>query len=156
MREFIEHDRTHISRPEQERMLVRVEQNLAEGLTNTFDFKDIPPHLKTTDRILQRWAAEGTGEAAENPDVYQECRPPPLDPTTFAIVEGCVSTAPARLRSYTRARYRTQVPAESLAKNRRMSVRNLGRLWLDALNHLRAEFLDTEHADLVALVKMQA
>lgn len=155
MREFVAHDRKTISAPEQARMIERVERSLREAIDNTLRSQEVPEHLVTTHRVLQRWAAEGTGAPAENPDVYHESRPPPLPPDTYAVVESVIARAPRVLRSLTRAWYRTQASTKQLADRRGMSVRSLGRRYEDCLVYARAGFLDSGHADLVAMIRMQ-
>jgi hypothetical protein len=156
MREFVQRESSTVSVPEQQRMMQLVERSMREAVADTLNVPGVPAHLLTTHRILQRWAAEGTGAAAENEDVYHESRPPPLDPSTYAVVESLIAKAPPRLRSLTRGWYRTRASNKQLAQRRKMTVRSLGRLWTDSLVHLRQQFLASRHADLVALVNMQA
>ncbi|HEU4627207.1 MAG TPA: hypothetical protein VFS52_20770, partial [Steroidobacteraceae bacterium] len=45
-----------------------------------FKFPGVPTHLVSTDRVLLRWGAEGSGMPSEDPDAYRESLPVPLDP----------------------------------------------------------------------------
>lgn len=156
IREFVEHDRKTISAPERARMIERVERSLREAIGDTFADAKIPEHLRTTHRILERWAAEGTGKPAENDDVYHESRPPPLDPPTYAVVEAVIATLVPRLRSLVKAWYRSRASNKQLAERRGITVRTLGRWWQEGLAVIRDRFLASRHADLIALVRMQA
>ena len=112
----------------------------------------VPPELVTTDRVLDRWAAFGSGEPAENPDVYHISLPPPLDPETQLRVSDLVRGAPDLERDVTYDLYSRGAPASWVAQKNRMSPRTLGRFWHDALRLHKQAFIDSAYPDLVNLV----
>ena len=137
----------------------RVASTLSEHIKVTFADnsrpQDLPDHLATTDRILQRWAAAPTGVPSDNPDVYRDSRPPPLDPRTQEAVSDIVKAAQPGVRKFLIEWYCTPgISTKEMAHSRHMSRRQLSREWIDVLHVMRERFLSSPHVDLVSMVRM--
>lgn len=148
-------ERTQFSAAEIARIERVVSQLIAISRYADAQVPSVPEHLAPTDRILQRWAAEGTGLPAENPDAYRTARPPRLDPITFAVVDRIVMTSTRSIRTLILSWYLSPVPTVVLANERRKSVRSLVRYWHLALVEIRGRFLASGHTDLIALTRLR-
>jgi hypothetical protein len=125
----------------------------ASACVSEFKLPNVPHHLITTSRILERWGSDGSGMPTENVDVFRQAKAPPLDPGTYTVVEQLVNAAPDRIRRFAYAWWRSPNPAHLATHGRRgVSRRNLGRTQVDALNYFRSRFLQSKYADLLALV----
>ncbi len=122
-------------------------------VVDDFKFPNLPTALVSTDRVLQRWGAEGSGLPSENPDNYRQSLPPPLDPKTYAEVSTLVKQSATRVRSFAYEWYCSPLPVKLMADRRDISRRQLGRVRLDVLGALKDRFLISRHADLVALIR---
>lgn len=137
---------------------VVVVETIAEQLTRVFP--RVPPELVMTDRVLDRWAAFGTGMPASDPDLYATSLPPPLDPDTQSIVTDCIYRAHDRERALIIDLYGSPkfgyggAGMAYLARKFRMSPRNFGRLWHQVLRDQKAMFLASNHSDLVSLINV--
>jgi hypothetical protein len=135
-------------RAERERM-----RRVVFAIMDTFKFPSLPNELVPTDRILQRWAAFGSGLPSENPDDYREARPPPLDgPTQCAVNDALALCAPATL-ALMKDWYKWKASITQLAERRHLSRRQLGREWRANLQVVRFKFLASPHQDLVKLAR---
>jgi hypothetical protein len=127
-------------------------------------FRKLPAELITTDRVLDRWAAFGSGRPAENPDLYRDSLPVPLDPDTQAVVSSRLGpdprarvdcyrgSVPVRVRAVTYDLYLRGAPFSWVAKKYRMTPRTLGRYWHHVLRMHRENFLASKYPDLVNLI----
>jgi hypothetical protein len=117
---------------------------------------DIPEELRTTDRILQRWAVSiGMGLPSDEWDENPKSRPPPLDDGTAIVVDQIVVRSPPITNSLIREWYKKPTPCPTMAKNRRMTLKSLYKSHRIALGFFRFKFETSGHADLVRLVASQ-
>jgi hypothetical protein len=123
------------------------------AVCDTFTFPGLPNELVPTDRILQRMAAFGTGVPSENPDVYRESRPPPLDPATQMAAGDALQSCAPGTKAVIRDWYFTRKSITQIAKARHLSRRQLGREWRAHLQVVRFKFLASPHLDLVKLAR---
>jgi hypothetical protein len=133
-----------LSGVEARRMIRGIWQHVAQRIIDLQPMARIPKHLVTT---------VSTGEPSDNPDVYHESRLPELDPRTHAAVNDCIMALPVGARQFVWHWYRRKFPPTEMARERHMSVRQLGREWQRILVMLRERFLAHPHADLVKLVR---
>lgn len=156
LRALNESVKRELSTPERLRM-ARVLANIcAQVEIDKWKFPGLPSHLVGADRIMQRWASAPTGSLSENPDVYFECKAPPLDDKTQEKVADILKVAKASIPGiweFVLDWYCRNVPTDVMAKNRHMSRRQLIREWQDVLVYLRQKFLMSAHADLTTLVR---
>lgn len=145
-----------LARQERKRIRAQVGIVVLETIaTETAAFRKLPPELITTDRVLDRWCSFGTGRPAENPDLYHQALPPPLDPETQLVVSDIVRGAPSRPRSVTYELYSRGAPFSWVAKKYRMQPRTFGRYWHHVLRMHRENFLGSKYPDLVSLIVAQ-
>lgn len=145
-----------LARQERKRLKAKVAIVVLETIAaETSAFRKLPPELITTDRVLDRWCAFGTGRPAENPDVYHASLPPPLDPETQLLVSDLVRGSPSRPRGVTYELYPNGAPFSWVAKKYRMEPRAFGRYWHDVLRMHKENFLASKYADLVSLIVAQ-
>jgi hypothetical protein len=117
----------------------------------------LPAELATSDRICQRWAVSvGMGLPS---DIWLDqiaSRPPPLDDGTAIVVDQIVLKSPPRTRRLTELWYRTQTPQPMLAKQLNLAgERELRLAWQIVLGYLQWKFIETKHADLLALLRFR-
>lgn len=144
-----------MARKERKRLRTQVAIVVLETIateTRALSKLKVPPELITTDRVLDRWTAFGTGAPAENPDVYHQSLPPPLDPETQVRVSEIVRTAPALEREVTYDLYSRGAPMSWVGQKHGMNPRSIGRFWHDVLRLHRESFLVSGYPDLVNLV----
>jgi hypothetical protein len=128
-------------------------------------FRRWPPELITTVRVLDRWGSFGTGLPAQNPDVYRQSLPVPLDPDTQAVATQCIGPdpmargvvshpclVPPKVRFVTWEIWWRGAPMSHVGKSIGMKPRSFGRYVEDCLALHRKAFLASRHADLVALI----
>jgi hypothetical protein len=155
-----------LARSERRRVKTIVAQQLLPVLAAVKAFPRCAPELATTDRVLIRWGAFGSGRPAENPDVYRESRPVPLDPDTQAVVSHCIGPDPRALQPYAggvplRVRAVTYdiwlrgAPESYVGEKHGMKPRTFGRYIEACLRLHRAAFLASHHRDLIDLIEAQ-
>lgn len=146
----------------------RLKAQVAVYVTRLFDlsqlgFRDWPSHLVTTVRVLDRWGSYGTGMPAQNPDVYRQSLPVPLNDDTQAVVTACVGPdpmarrpppciVPARVRLVTYDIWWRGAPASFVGQKIGMQPRSFGRYIEECVGMHRRSFLGSGHEDLVALI----
>lgn len=117
---------------------------------------DVPEELRTTDRILQRWAVSiGMGLPSDEWDENPKSRPPPLDDTTAIVVDQIVVRSPPLTNSLICEWYKKPTPCPVMAKNRRMSLKSLYYSHRVALGFFKFKFETSQHPDLIRLVSAQ-
>jgi hypothetical protein len=132
----------------------REQTAIAAGVVlDDFKFPDVPNHLLTTQRVLERWGYDGSGLESEYRDEFRVAKPPPLDPGTYTAVEQRINTAPDRVRRFVYDWYRSSNPGYVTEVRRGMSRRQVGRMRIDILHAMKARFLTSGHGDLVALIR---
>jgi hypothetical protein len=152
---FAERVRDTLAPPEVRRIAESVDRMLIDAVLNTMANIPLPGHLITTDRTLQRWAAAPTGVPAQNPDVYRESRPPPLDPRTQEAVSDVLKASSKGVQCFCADWYlcTAWLSQDEMARQRQMTRRQLVREWHDILFLLREQFLASPHTDLVNLIR---
>lgn len=112
------------------------------------------PRARLVDGIMQRWAVgHGSGLPVEDPGALQ-ARPPALDDATQVAIDDIITHAlPDNARKFVCEWYRSKTPCPVMAKQRRMSERNLYRHWELVLEFLHGLFLTSKHPDLVRIAK---
>jgi hypothetical protein len=135
-------------RAERERM-----RRVVFAIIDTFKFPGLPNELVPTDRILQRWAAFGTGVPSDDPDAYRVSRPPPLDGPTQSAVNDVIKACAPGTAAFIRDWYLYSASITQLAERRHLSRRQLGREWRANLQVVRFKFLGSPHQDLVKLAR---
>lgn len=153
LRLLSETSKRELSGAEAQRISRAIASHVAQSLIDKLGIPRLPEHLVTTDRILQRWAAMPSGLPAENEDLYHITRPPQLDPRTHEAVGDVIKSLSAGARRFVFEWYAKDWPPTIMAKDRYMSVRQLGREWLRVLVIIRDKFLASPHADLARLVR---
>lgn len=126
------------------------------------------PDLASTDRIMQRWATgHGSGlpktdedwdkavTKALDADVFspEPARPPGLDDATQSVIDRIVRESPEAIKAFVRQWWQSDVPCSVMAEQRAIRHEDIYNEWRAVMNHLRPRFLNSGHADLVALVK---
>lgn len=149
---LVDQQRNNWSDKEIKRVVETLDDHLKGRFADNSRPRDLPEHLATTDRILQRWAAAPTGWPSDNPDVYRISRPVPLDDKTQEAVSDCVKAATPSVRKFVGEWYFHGVP-KLMARARGFSNRQIYREWHDVLHVMRASFLASEHGDLAKLTR---
>lgn len=159
-----------LTRRERQRIRSRVAIAVTAVLSEEqLGFRKWPAELITTVRVLDRWGAFGTGMPAQNPDVYRQSLPVPLDPDTQAIVTQCVgpdpmargvatymSRVPPKVRYVTWEIWWRGAPTSYIGQRVGMTPRSFGRYVEECIELHRRAFLASRHADLVALIGERA
>lgn len=153
-KEFFEYQRDNLSGTEKRRIGRAIAQLLAVASLENFRIPGVPDELAPTDRILQRWAAYGSGMPAENPDAYRVSRPPPLDDDTQAEVSAIINATATGMRAFIREWYCSPEPIYLMAKRRHMNRRELAKERNAVLSVMRFKFLASPHTDLVAMARI--
>jgi hypothetical protein len=165
-----------VARNERKRIKARVAVAVVRVLSEEqLGFRKWPADLITTVHVLDRWGAFGTGLPAQNPDIYRQSLPVPLDPDTQAVVTQCIGPDPmARsqrshvpdalptreqsitydpcLRLVTYDVWWRGAPTSHVGQKIGMERRTFGRYLEKCLRVHRSAFLRSGHADLVALI----
>lgn len=131
----------------------------------------LSPAHATTDRIMQRWATGmGSGlpyttdeleqlaeEAAEQIDTFtaKQSNPPALDDATQVVIDLIVQHAPDSIGVFIRQWYCSPIPCRTMAQQRGIAHSEIYRELHAVLGCLRRLFLESRHADLIALVNGQ-
>lgn len=127
----------------------------------------IDPEFVGTDRVMRRWAVggPGTGLPAENPDIYRQALPPPLDARTQEIVADVLRESPPGIRTFAIDWYASEIPIDVMRDKayysrrglrrpgRHLSERSVYREWHSVLRYLRFKFERSRHHDLVTLIR---
>ncbi len=135
-------------RQERERM-----RRVVFAIMDTFKFPSLPNELVPTDRILQRMNAMPTGVPSENPDLYRESRPPPLDDVTHVAACDALKLCSVVTQDLMRDWYFRRGSITQIAERRKISRRQLGREWRAHLQIVRFKFLASPNPDLVRLAR---
>lgn len=115
----------------------------------------LPRNLITTDRVLQRWAVSvGLGLPLDEWDDQPRPKPPPLSDDVAIVVDRCIVKSPPKTRELVTRWYKTPQPVEVLARKLRISPRNVYRAHAVCLEFMRWRFENTEHAELLRLIRM--
>lgn len=118
--------------------------------------KACPVEFATTDRICQRWAVSvGTGLQSDKWQDEIRSRPPPLDDDTAIVVDQIILRLPERTKAVIVKWYRTDLPAEVLARQVGVSPENLETVWHASLSFLQWRFLESKHTGLLKLMRFK-
>lgn len=133
---------------ERERM-----RRIVFALIDTFNFPGLPNELVPTDRILQRMAAFGTGVPSEDPDVYRESRPPPLDPVTQQAAKDALASCAPGTKVVIADWYFSRKSIKQICARRHLSRWQLSREWRANLTVVRFKFLASPDITLVNIAR---
>lgn len=112
----------------------------------------LPEQLKTTDRILQRWAASIGDGTTDYDEVVLASRVVPLPDCVAILVDKLVLRSP--YRKLTEIWYRTPVSAGVIADKLRIQESEVRPIWRTALRHYQVFFETSPLSDLRDLARM--
>lgn len=113
----------------------------------------IPLEFMTTDRILERWAADsGSGLPTEVWDDTPHSRPVPLDDDTWLVVDACVRKAPERSREFIVRWYKSPLPTSIQAKKAGMDEKKYKQIHALTLHFMKHRLEETGNATLRRLL----
>jgi hypothetical protein len=115
----------------------------------------IPVEYMTTDRILERWAADsGDGLPTEVWDDTRTSRAVPLPDDVWLVVDGCVRRAPTRTREFIVRWYKSPLPTSEQARKAKMGETQYQKAHLLILHFMKYRLEETRDPTLVRLLSM--
>jgi hypothetical protein len=113
----------------------------------------LPAELITTDRILERWAADsGSGLPTDEWDDRRQSRPVPLDDDTWLVVDLCVRKAPDRSREFIVRWYKSPLPTSVQAKKAGMAEMKYKQIHALTLHFMKHRLEEAGNATLRRLL----
>lgn len=115
-----------------------------------------PPEFQSTNRVLERWAVSiGLGVQSEQWQDLVISRPPPLDEPTAIVVDQLVMKSPHRTKALLFKWYRTNLPREAIARELKISTRNVEPAWHLCLLCMQHRFVESQYPPLLKLLRFK-